>query len=57
VLIIGIEGKIKELRSRLYVEKYRVYVLINNVCWEALKKLKRESGAALWGSVGVSSFN
>jgi hypothetical protein len=44
VLVMGTEGKMKELRSRLYVEKYRVRVLIDAVCWEALKKLKRESG-------------
>ena len=44
VLIIGTEGKIKELRSRLYMEKYRVRALIDAVYWKALKKLKRESG-------------
>jgi len=44
VLVMGTDGKMKELRSRLYVEKYRVRVLIDAVCWEALKKLKRESG-------------
>ena len=44
VLVMGTEGKMKELRGRLYMEKYRVRALIDAVCWEALKKLKRESG-------------
>jgi hypothetical protein len=31
VLVMGTERKMKELRSRLYVEKYKVRVLINAI--------------------------
>lgn len=39
VLVVGSEPKVAALRSRLYIEKYRVRVLIETVCFVGLKKL------------------
>ncbi len=39
VLVMGTEAKTTALRSRLYVEKYRVRVLIETVCYVGLKGL------------------
>ncbi|KAH6709014.1 hypothetical protein BKA61DRAFT_677918 [Leptodontidium sp. MPI-SDFR-AT-0119] len=38
-LVLGTEAKVAALRSRLYVEKYRVRVLIDAVTWEGLRGL------------------
>ncbi|KAG4428718.1 hypothetical protein IFR05_015797 [Cadophora sp. M221] len=39
ILVLGTEAKVAALRSRLYVEKYRVRVLIEAVTWEGLRAL------------------
>jgi hypothetical protein len=40
VLVMGTEAKMAALRSRLYVEKYRVRVLIEAVSWAGLESLE-----------------
>ncbi|XMA14283.1 hypothetical protein WAI453_007074 [Rhynchosporium graminicola] len=42
VLVLGSEAKVAALRSRLFVEKYRVRVLIEAVVWEGLRQLGKE---------------
>ncbi|KAJ5032293.1 uncharacterized protein L3040_008900 [Drepanopeziza brunnea f. sp. 'multigermtubi'] len=45
--VLGTEQKVASLRSRLFVEKYRVRVLIDAVAWEGLRCM-----AANWGWLG-----
>lgn len=42
-LVLGTEAKVAALRSRLYVEKYRVRVLIEAVTWQGLRTLQTRS--------------
>ncbi|KAH7417501.1 hypothetical protein BKA64DRAFT_636860 [Cadophora sp. MPI-SDFR-AT-0126] len=42
-LVLGTEAKVAALRSRLYVEKYRVRVLIEAVAYEGLRSLEGKS--------------
>lgn len=42
-LVLGTEAKVAALRSRLYVEKYRVRVLIEAVAYEGLRCLEGKS--------------
>ncbi|PVH85650.1 hypothetical protein DL98DRAFT_511237 [Cadophora sp. DSE1049] len=42
-LVLGTEAKVAALRSRLYVEKYRVRVLIEAVAYEGLRGLEGKS--------------
>lgn len=41
--VCGGEREAARLRSRLYVEKYRVRVLLDAVCWEGLRKKEGRS--------------
>lgn len=43
-LVMGTEAKVAALRSRLYVEKYRVRVLIEAVSWAGLESLGMRTG-------------
>jgi len=42
-LVLGTEAKVAALRSRLYVEKYRVRVLIEAIAYEGLRGLRAKS--------------
>ena len=43
--VCGGERNVMKMRSRLYVEKYRVRVLIEGICWHGLRNLECRSPA------------